>query len=231
MLPGLLGQGNALRADDRPQPTFSTTVFGTTMPIDGLRGQVYELLYGMTYLPYFTYMKPLTTVYTKSLNIPAQDAMGGFPGLPNLKDWFAIDYQGTFWISEPGLYHFQLTSDDGSKLYIDDALVINNDGIHLPRTEEGKIDLKKGSHRIRVSYFEGTREQFALVLCVARLNDPTWEVFNTDDFKKPTGVKGVKGAKKSKSECCERCGAGKQWKMPDVTTPPGTFPPDLFPPP
>ncbi len=90
--------------DDRPQPTFSTTVFGTTMPIDGLQGQVYELLYGMTYLPYFTYMKP-PTLYTKSLNIPAR-TYGRLPGLPNLKDWFAIDYQGTFWISEPGLYRF-----------------------------------------------------------------------------------------------------------------------------
>ncbi len=231
LLAALPGRRIAFCADDQPKPTFSTTVFGTTLPNDGLRGQVYELLYGMTYLPYFTYMKPLATVYTKSLNIPPQDALEGFPGLPNLRDWFAIDYQGTFWISEPGPYHFQLTSDDGSKLYIDDTLVINNDGIHVPRSEEGEIDLKKGSHRIRVSYFEGTREQFALVLCVSRLNDPTWEVFNTDDFKKPTGVKAVKGAKKSKAECCERCGTGKPWQLPDVTSPPGTFPPNIFPPP
>lgn len=223
LLAALPGPRTALCADDQPKPTFSTTVFGTTLPSDGLRGQVYELLNGMTYLPYFTYMKPLATVYTKSLNIPPQDALRGFPGLPNLRDWFAIDYQGTFWISEPGPYHFQLTSDDGSKLYIDDIVVINNDGIHLPRTEQGEIELKKGSHRIRVSYFEGTREQFALVLCVARLNDPTWEVFNTDDFRKPTGAK---GAKKSRAECCQRCGTGGTLQSPG-----GILPPSLFPPP
>lgn len=210
-----------LCADDQPPPTFSTTVFGTTRPGDGLRGQVYSLLQGMTYLPYFTFMKPLATVYTKSLNIPPQDALQGFPGLPSLRDWFAIDYNGAFWISEPGPYHFQLTSDDGSKLYIDDILVINNDGIHPPRTEEGQIELKKGGHLIRVSYFEGTRERFALVLCVARLNDPTWEIFNTDDFKKPTGLK---GGKRSKPACCQRCGSVTTKQPPDSTFRRGVFP-------
>ncbi len=224
LLAALLVTRAARCADDRPAPTFSTTVFGTTLPGDGLRGQVYQMLQ-VPYLPYFTYMKPLATVYTKSLNIPAQDAVQGFPGLPNLTEWLAIDYHGTFWISDAGTYHFQLTSDDGSKLYIDDVLVINNDGIHPPRAEEGQIELKKGSHRIRVSYFEGTREQFALVLCVARLNDPTWELFNTDNFQKPTGDK---RAKKSKAECCQRCGAEKP---PDIEFPPGTVPPNLFPPP
>ena len=222
LLAALLVRRAVFCADDQPTPTFSTTVFGTTLPSGGLRGQVYEMLQGVPYLPYFTFMKPLATVYTKSLNIPPQDALGGFPGLPNLTEWFAIDYHGSIWISEPGPYHFQLTSDDGSRLYIDDILVINNDGIHPPRTEEGKIDLKKGGHRIRVSYFEGTRERFALVLCVARLNDPTWEVFNTDNFQKPTGAK---GGTKSKAVCCQGCEGRMTRQPPDSTSPPSIFPP------
>ena len=190
LLAGLLVRRDPLSADDQPKPTFSTTVFGTTIPNDGLRGQVYELLEGMKYLPYFTFMKPVTTVYTKCLNIPAQDFSQGFPGLPNLKEWFAIDYQGAIWISKPGPYRFQLTSDDGSRLFIDDVVVINNDGIHAQQTEEGEIRLKKGSHQIRISFFQGPRYQLALVLSVSRLNDGTWEIFNTDDFQKPTGAKG-----------------------------------------
>ncbi len=186
LLAALLGRRAALCADDQPVPTFSTTVFGTTLPSDGLCGRVYELIQGMKYLPYFTFMKPLATLYTKSLNIPTQDFSQGFPGLPNLKEWFAIDYQGAIWISKAGPYRFQLTSDDGSKLFIDGIAVINNDGIHPPRTEEGEIDLKKGSHRIRVSYFQGPRYELSLVLSVARPNDPTWEIFNTDDFQEPT---------------------------------------------
>ncbi len=214
-------------ADDHPVPTFSTTVFGTTLPSEGLRGKVYQMLQ-VPYLPYFTYMKPVATLYTKSLNIPPQDALQGFPGLPDLTEWFAIDYHGTFWISDAGPYHFQLMSDDGSKLYIDDILVINNDGIHPPRTEVGTVELKKGIHRIRVSYFEGTRERFALMLCIARLNDPTWEIFNTDDFQKPTGDK---RSKKSKAECCQRCGTGGVWQWPDTPFPPGILPPGTIPPP
>ena len=189
LLPLLVGWGAGVCADDQPVAKFSTTVFGTTIPGDGLHGQVYELLRGMTYLPYFTTMRPLTTLYTKSLNIPNQEFSQGFPDLPNLKEWFAVDYQGTIWISESGEYHFQLISDDGSKLYLDDVQIIDNDGIHPARSMEAAVQLKKGSHRIRISYFQGPRERLALVFSVARPNDPAWHIFNTDDFRKPTGAK------------------------------------------
>lgn len=185
--------GAELRAEDQPVAKFSTTVFGTTTPGEGLRGQVYELLKGMNYLPYFTTMRPLATLYTKSLNVPNQDFSQGFPGLPNLKEWFAIDYQGTFGISKPGQYRFQLTSDDGSKLYIDDVQIINNDGIHSARTMEGAVQLKRGSHQIRISYFQGPRYRLTLVFSVARGNDTAWQIFNTDDFKEP--ISGKKPAK------------------------------------
>ncbi len=56
--------------------------------------------------------------------------MQGFPGIDNRFEWFAIDYTGNFWIARGGKYKFALNSDDGSKLYIDDTLVIDNDGQH-----------------------------------------------------------------------------------------------------
>jgi hypothetical protein len=186
-LAALVCYGGADCAGDEPVAKFSTTVFGSTIPNDGLRGQVYELLHGMNYLPYFTTMKPVATLYAKSLNIPAQDFSLGFPGLPNLTEWFAIDYQGAIWISEPGKYRFKLTSDDGSKLYIDEIQIISNDGVHPPRTIEAEVTLKRGSHPIRISYFQGPRFQLALVFSVARPTDRTFRIFNTDDFKPPEG--------------------------------------------
>lgn len=56
------------------------------------------------------------------------------------------------------------TSDDGSKLYIDDRLVIDNDGIHSAVTLVRSTEMTHGVHRIRVSYFQGPRDEVALML-------------------------------------------------------------------
>ncbi len=77
------------------------------------------------------------TIYTTSLNVPPQDFEQGFPGVTNRFEWFAIDYSGRFWIENPGLYRFELTSDDGSKLYVDDRPVVDDDGAHPPQNRLG----------------------------------------------------------------------------------------------
>ena len=45
-------------------------------------------------------------------------------------------------------------SNDGSKLFIDDKLVIDFDGLHGSSTKTGKIKLSKGMHKIKVEYFQ-----------------------------------------------------------------------------
>ena len=99
-------------------------------------------------------------------------------------EWFAIDYTGRFWVDKPGLYTFVLTSDDGARVYLDDQLFVDNDGLHEPEQRTGSIRLASGIHRIRVSYFQGPRFQVALVLKVAGPGEPL-RIFNTDGFKPP----------------------------------------------
>jgi len=161
-------------------PTFGTTV---VVP-GGLVGVIYPLNPSSTSLPYFQGLDPLGVIYTSTLNVPPRDFRQGFPGVTDRYEWFAIDYSGRFWIDKPGLYHFELTSDDGSRLYIDDQLLVNNDGLHAPETRMGDLPLTDGIHRIRVSYFQGPRDQVALVLRVAGPGEK-WRVFNTDEFKPP----------------------------------------------
>jgi hypothetical protein len=129
-------------------------------------------------------MKTVGTIYTASLNIPPQDFQQGFPGVSKRFEWFAIDYTGRFWMPKPGVYRFALTSDDGSKLYIDDELVVDNDGQHPPVTESANIRLGGGIHRIRVSYFQGPRFHVALQLQVAGEGE-NLRIFSTDEFKPP----------------------------------------------
>ena len=51
------------------------------------------------------------------------------------------------------VYEFALTSDDGSKLWIDGELVVDNDGLHGSVTKIGHVALAKGAHKIVVSWF------------------------------------------------------------------------------
>jgi hypothetical protein len=163
----------------------SVAHFGTTVVLpSGLHGAVYNIHRNTSRLPDFKKMKPIGTIYTSELNIPPQDFQQGFPGVTKKFEWFAIDYTGRFWIAKPGVYRFALTSDDGARLYIDDALVVDNDGAHPPTTATAGTTLAGGIHRIRVSYFQGPRFQVALVLEIAG-DGEQMRVFSTDEFKPP----------------------------------------------
>lgn len=163
----------------------STVTFGTTVVIPaGLEGRIYLIPKDTERLPSFRKMKPVGTIYTTSLNIPKQDFRQGFPGVTKRYEWFAIDYTGRFWAEKPGYYDFALTADDGANLYIDGELVVDNDGIHSAQEHTGSIQLKKGVHDVRVSYFQGPGTQIALVLKVAPPREEM-RIFNTDELKPP----------------------------------------------
>ncbi|GAB4135374.1 MAG: hypothetical protein Tsb009_01560 [Planctomycetaceae bacterium] len=70
------------------------------------------------------------------------------------KDKFALRFTGAIQIPRSGRYTFYTTSDDGSRLYIGDKLVVNNDGLHGMVEKSGAIDLPAGSHPILVTYFD-----------------------------------------------------------------------------
>jgi len=107
----------------------------------------------------------VATLYTDTLDIPERHFFDGFPGVTNRSEWFLIDYTGTFTVSAYGSYDFRLHSDDGSYLYIDDKLVIENDGKHAPASRSGSIALFAGQHRIKVRYAQ-TNDRMALQLFV-----------------------------------------------------------------
>jgi hypothetical protein len=170
-----------LAAQDEP-----VAVFGTTVVIpSGLRGLVYHIHHNSHQLPDFEKLKPAgPPIYTSSLNLPPQDFKQGFPGVTKRVEWFAIDYTGKFWINDPATYTFSLLSDDGAKLYIDDQIVIDNDGQHAPVEKTGPVDLAGGIHTLRVSYYQGPKYLVALVLKIAGPGQPP-RVFSTDEFKPP----------------------------------------------
>ena len=73
---------------------------------------------------------------------------------------FALSLAGYIQVPQDGLYDFYLDSDDGSRLYVCDSLLIDNDGIHGSGAIEKGIALKAGLHPIRVLMFQAEGDEY-----------------------------------------------------------------------
>lgn len=87
---------------------------------------------------------------------------------------FAAQFESYLKIEQDGLYRITLTSDDGSKLYLHDQLLLDNDFNHPSQSVSKLTRLTKGFHPIRIDYFQG-RSSAALELKIASVNARTWE--------------------------------------------------------
>ncbi len=67
--------------------------------------------------------------------------------------FFSLEFTGFIEIPQDGIYTFQTSSNDGSRLYIGEKLVVDNDGPHGMQPVAGTIPLKAGMHPIQVDYF------------------------------------------------------------------------------
>jgi 4-amino-4-deoxy-L-arabinose transferase-like glycosyltransferase/streptogramin lyase len=67
---------------------------------------------------------------------------------------FSIEWLGKIYVPISGPYTFATTSDDGSYLYLDGQLVVDNGGHHGDLHQEGQIQLEEGFHDIRLLYFQ-----------------------------------------------------------------------------
>ncbi|WP_289663554.1 family 20 glycosylhydrolase [Flavobacterium panacagri] len=73
-----------------------------------------------------------------------------------LERYIGLKFNGYIFIPETGNYTFSTLSDDGSKLFIDDELIVDNDGIHWMNEAYGAVKLEKGFHKLNISYFDLT---------------------------------------------------------------------------
>jgi alpha-L-fucosidase len=97
-------------------------------------------------LPDFDSLVPARSDVLETITIgPAEDP-----------DYYGFVYTGYIRVPETAVYTFYCDSDDGSRLTIDDCVVVQNDGLHGLVEKEGLIALEEGLHLIRVDFFERT---------------------------------------------------------------------------
>lgn len=150
--------------------------------LPGFGGKVYQLPEGTDKLPAdYSKVKLVGQVNALKLDVPKHDWQQGFPGIPDLVEWFAIVFDSQLAIPEDGTYEFKTISDDGSKLYIDDQLVVDNDGKHAEREVVGaQKALQKGPHRMKVEWFQGPRYSIALQVYWRKSGDASFDVVPED---------------------------------------------------
>ena len=68
---------------------------------------------------------------------------------------FVLIFDGFIKINKTGVYTFYLSSDDGSKLFIDRKMLIDNNGVHGTIEKSGQIALAEGFYPLRINYFQG----------------------------------------------------------------------------
>ena len=137
--------------------TIQVTVNGTgnaigllpaVNPANTVNGLDYKYYQASSYgaVPVFSTLTPVKTGTTTTFDI----------SLANRATSFAFNYTGFINVPSDGQYTFYTTSDDGSNLYIDNVLVVSNDGVHSSLEKSGIIGLQAGKHAISVGYFQQT---------------------------------------------------------------------------
>ncbi|KAA3616310.1 MAG: alpha-rhamnosidase [Calditrichaeota bacterium] len=110
---------------------------------NGVEWQFYEGAFRK--LPDFSKLKPARI--GKSYQITLEN-------LPLPDEYFALVFSTFLKIDLPGEYIFSINSNDGSQLFVNNSLLINNDGEHGPKQLSAKINLSKGYIPLKVTYFQ-----------------------------------------------------------------------------
>jgi hypothetical protein len=122
----------------------------TYKPVAAGKGMRYRVYHGKwTRMPKYSELKPVFESVTSDLQVESRQLR---------PDNWAMVLEGEFEIDRAGEYKFFLNSDDGSKLYIDDELVIDNDGDHSLLELTGSRELSAGKHRVRIEFFDAGAE-------------------------------------------------------------------------
>lgn len=134
-------------------------------PQKAIIAQVYPLPEDTQKLPDFSNLMPIgDDVCITQLNITERQFTEGFPGVPELFEWFGLDMYFNVNVPSSGTYTFTLKSDDGAQLFIDGQKVVDNDGLHATKEVSANKYLSKGMHSFHIKYYQGPRYHIALEL-------------------------------------------------------------------
>ena len=134
---------------------LSITVYGENDYIPGVQSEFFNETKRINQLPDLTDRTP--DIKRTDAQINFTNTSQTWQGLPSeYKSNYASRHTGYLYIDTPAVYTFYLNSDDGSKLWIDGELIVDNKGLHAMRERAAMVEMGQGYHHIRIEYFERT---------------------------------------------------------------------------
>lgn len=128
------------------ESSIATGFFRFTKGGGSWRYTYYEIADGTSSIPTLSALRPIRTGAAPEARLHH---------IPTRELYFALRLETQFIAPEAGEYTFYTNSDDGSALWIGNALVVDNDGDHGVQERSGRITLSAGEHPLRVDYFQG----------------------------------------------------------------------------
>lgn len=113
----------------------------------------YYVLNNPQQLPNFATMTPYASDVVADINFASTE--GDFATSGRADNVGAV-FEGMVEVPTSGWYTISTESDDGSRAYVDDALVANNNGLHGMQEVGGVVPLAAGKHHVRVEFFENS---------------------------------------------------------------------------
>ncbi|MCG8553808.1 MAG: alpha-L-fucosidase, partial [Proteobacteria bacterium] len=186
--PVRLASGAKVRAqlfrDGRPASPIAERTLSKVKPLPaarrplperpGVRVAYYEGQWNA--LPDFSTERPKQVQIGTRVTIPDRIAR---------RNHFGLEFRSWLRVPKTGMYRFHLSSDDGSRLWIGDKLLVDNDGLHSPRDKAGEVALQAGLHALRVAYFESGGHEVCELFYegpgIAKRTLPAPDLFVPDD--------------------------------------------------
>lgn len=137
-----------LRLEIQGGPLSRSEIPAAMWTSPGVRIAYYQL--DSTILPPLSAMAPEKTQLISTINFPF--SWGTFSGSGRSQN-VGARYEGYITVPSDNVYFFDLMSEDGSRLWIGDQLVVDNDGTHNRVSKTGGIALRAGAHKLRLDYF------------------------------------------------------------------------------
>ncbi len=128
-------------------------------------GTVHQIPYDSLLLGYRPYVEDLDTLSKlswKKVFVRVLETKDPFPDV-SLRTEFAIIFKSQMMIPKDGQYEFILASDDGTKLWIDDELVLDNDFVHAMKVARDTINLKRGLYPIKLWYYQAFPSKYGVI--------------------------------------------------------------------
>lgn len=134
----------------------------------------------------------LGSFYMNRFDVTPRSWDQGFPKFPaslaHLRENYAVRCFTKLNVASSGTHNFSITSDDGMRVILNGFPVLEDDGLHAPRTKVGSANLLKGLYEMEVQWFQGPRTQIAAELKWSTPGNSTLRYIEPSDMIKTKKV-------------------------------------------